>query len=192
MPPHQSPAVTASPGGGSHICGLPVRLIYRDGCNGRHICRPYKPTHKISIATKPRAGHAPPLPRDDLYCPVGRGDPTPPRNRAVDAICLFGCRGEHCSPERFARQVDSSGRLRGRSMTAPTNDPLCCCNRKAARRGQDPSLRITGRQAIIGKMPVPGGFVGDGLDRPVRFTRYVVISGAVATGGIVAVPTDDP
>ena len=23
-------------------CGLPGRSIYRDGCNGRHICRPYR------------------------------------------------------------------------------------------------------------------------------------------------------
>ena len=47
----------------------------------------------------------------NFYCPVGRGDPTPPGNRAVDAICLFGCRGEHCSPVRFTRQVDLAGWL---------------------------------------------------------------------------------
>ena len=34
-------------------------------------------------------------------------------------------------------------------------------NRKVARRGQDPSLRITGRQTIIGEMQISGRFVGD-------------------------------
>ena len=37
-----------------------------------------------------------------------------------------------------------------------------CNYREAARRGQDPSLRIAGRQAIMGeKMQIPGRFVGD-------------------------------
>ena len=42
-------------------------------------------TRNVVITANPRAGHAPPLLRDDFYCPVGRGDPTPPGNRAVDA-----------------------------------------------------------------------------------------------------------
>ena len=38
------------------------------------------------IATaKPRAGHVPPLPRNDFCCPVGRGTPTPPGKWAVAA-----------------------------------------------------------------------------------------------------------
>ena len=52
---------------------------------------------------------------------------------------------------------------RGRGMPRPYGVVviLICGNRKAARRGQDPSLRITGRQAIIGEMQVSGRFVGD-------------------------------
>ena len=45
----------------ARLWGLPGRLYCRDGCNGRHICRPYKPTRKSIIAVKSRAGHAPPL-----------------------------------------------------------------------------------------------------------------------------------
>ena len=67
--PHQSATPTASPKGGSHIGGLPVRLRCRDGCNGRHICRPYKPTRKFVITVKSRAGRAPPLPRVFSMCP---------------------------------------------------------------------------------------------------------------------------
>ena len=36
-----------------------------------------------------------------LYCPVGRGDPTPPRKLAVGTNLPFACRGEHCSPVHF-------------------------------------------------------------------------------------------
>ena len=39
-------------------------------------------------------------------------------------ICLSGCRGEHCSPVRFTRYIVISGWLRGRSMTAPTSQPI--------------------------------------------------------------------
>ena len=46
---------------------------------------PLRMTRNIVIAAKPRAGHAPPLPRDDFYCPVGRGDLTPPRSFAIAA-----------------------------------------------------------------------------------------------------------
>ena len=35
-------------------------------------------TRNVHVAVLSRAGHTPPLPRNDLYCPVGRGDPTPP------------------------------------------------------------------------------------------------------------------
>ena len=38
-PPHQSPAVTASPKGGSHTCGLPVHFAL-SFCCGRGIPRP--------------------------------------------------------------------------------------------------------------------------------------------------------
>ena len=31
-------------------CGLPVISHYRCGGNGRHICRPYKPNHKVRVA----------------------------------------------------------------------------------------------------------------------------------------------
>ena len=54
--------------------------IYRniwDGCNGRHICRPYKPTRYIHYNIRSRAGHTPPLLRKGFYCPVGRGKPSP-------------------------------------------------------------------------------------------------------------------
>ena len=34
--------------------------------------RPYKPTRKIIIAVKPRAGHTPPLPRTKKMCPRKR------------------------------------------------------------------------------------------------------------------------
>ena len=67
-------------------CGVTARLCCPDGCGGRHICRPYQPTRKIIITVKPRAGRAPPLPRY-FYCPVGRGDPTPPRNFAAGTGC---------------------------------------------------------------------------------------------------------
>ena len=54
---------------------------------GRHICRPYQPTRKMINIVKPRAGRAPPLPRHVFYCPVGRGDPTPPRSFAAGTGC---------------------------------------------------------------------------------------------------------
>ena len=41
-------------------------------------------------------------------------------------------------------------------------------------------------------MPVSGGFVGDAYMRPVAFSRYIVISGTAATGGIYAAPTSQP
>ncbi len=72
---------------------------------------PLQMTRNVVITAKPRAGHTPPLPRNVFYCPVGRGDPTPPGNRAVDAICRFGCRGEHCSPA--AKPSPLGGRWRG-------------------------------------------------------------------------------
>ena len=75
------------PRGGSLSCGLPVRSHYRDGCAGGIYAAPYQPTRKIVIAVKPRAGHAPPLPWHDFYCPVGRGDPTPPRSFAAGTGC---------------------------------------------------------------------------------------------------------
>ena len=64
---------------------LPIRSICRCDCNGRHICRPYKPTRNIVIAINPRAGRAPPLPQKDFYCLVGRGDPTPPGKLPIAA-----------------------------------------------------------------------------------------------------------
>ena len=48
FPPHQLPAVTASPKGG----------------------KPYRRfTRNVHVAAKPRAGHTPPLPRDDFLLP---------------------------------------------------------------------------------------------------------------------------
>ena len=41
-------------------------------------------------------------------------------------------------------------------------------------------------------MPVSGRFVGDAYMRPVAFSRYIVTSGTVATGGIYAAPTTQP
>ena len=41
-------------------------------------------------------------------------------------------------------------------------------------------------------MQISGRFVGNGLDRSVRFFLYIVISGTAATGGIVAAPTNQP
>ena len=64
--------------------------------------RPYKPTHKIRIAAKPRAGRAPPLLRNDFCCPVGRGDPTPPlkppqKNALGGALGGLALDGYSCS-----------------------------------------------------------------------------------------------
>ena len=42
------------------------------------------------------------------------------------------------------------------------------------------------------EIQISGRFVGNGLDRSVPFTRYIVISGAAATGGIYAAPTNQP
>ena len=53
-------------------CNLPGISHCRVGCNGRHICRPYKLTRKIIIAVKPRAGRAPPLPLVFLNVPAAR------------------------------------------------------------------------------------------------------------------------
>ena len=52
---------------------------------------------------------------------------------------------------------------RGRGMPRPYGVVviLICGNRKAARRGQGPSLQITGRQAVIDRTPIFGRFVGD-------------------------------
>ena len=56
------------PRGGSHTGGFPVRSICRDGCNGRHICRPYGVPRSIHYTIRSRAGHTPPLLRNDFYC----------------------------------------------------------------------------------------------------------------------------
>ncbi len=37
--------------------GLPVRSTCRNGCGGRHICRPYKSTRRIVIAIMAPAFH---------------------------------------------------------------------------------------------------------------------------------------
>ena len=42
---------------------------------------PLRMTRNFVITAKSRAGHAPPLPCNDFYLPVGRGDPTPPGNQ---------------------------------------------------------------------------------------------------------------
>ena len=47
---------------------------------------PLRMTRYIHYNPRSRAGHAPPLPRNVFYCPVGRGDPTPPRKWATAAI----------------------------------------------------------------------------------------------------------
>ena len=48
---------------------------------------PLQSTHYVVVTVKPRAGLAPPLPRGTfIYCPVGRGDPTPPGNLMIVAI----------------------------------------------------------------------------------------------------------
>ena len=80
---------------------------------------PLQMTRNVVITAKPRAGHTPPLPRNVFYCPVGRGDPTPPGNRAVDAICRFGCRGEHRSPVRFSQYIVISGRRQRAAYMPP-------------------------------------------------------------------------
>ena len=61
-------------------------IVVAAGLHERHSSRAYKPTRIFCVAAKLRAGHAPPLPRDDFYCPVGRGDPTPPRSFANTTI----------------------------------------------------------------------------------------------------------
>ena len=63
---------------------------------------PLQSTRKIVIVAKSRAGHAPPLPRNDLYCPVGRGDPTPPEKPSP-----LGRRWRACAPD----EGKTSGRL---------------------------------------------------------------------------------
>ena len=73
---------------GTHSCvpwGLPVRLRYRDGCGGRHICRPYGLTAKLSLRQNRGRGLPRPCRAMNFYCPVGRGDPTPPRDWAAAA-----------------------------------------------------------------------------------------------------------
>ena len=62
-------AATAKQQGGvlTVPCRLPVRLHCRDGCNGRHICRPYKLTRYIHYTIRSRAGLAPPL-RSGEFC----------------------------------------------------------------------------------------------------------------------------
>ena len=52
--------------------------------------RPYKPTRKFFVSIRSRAGRAPPLRGGDFYCLVGRGDPTPPGNFAVNEKRLGG------------------------------------------------------------------------------------------------------
>ena len=46
---------------------------------------PLRITHKFGVAIMSRAGHAPPLRGGEFYCPVGRGDLTPPGKWAVAA-----------------------------------------------------------------------------------------------------------
>ena len=82
-------------------------------------------TRNFHVTVLSRAGHAPPLPRNHCYCPVGRGDPTPPgsikfyRNfpplvvgasiarpwrLPVRLHYRCGCNGRHiCRPYRPAR-----------------------------------------------------------------------------------------
>ena len=95
--------------------------------------RPYKRTRFFRAFVISRAGLAPPLPRNDFYCPVGRGDPTPPWKFAVVA------------------------KLQGGVKTPPYKQPE--------------------GKVQLGKIQIPGRFVGNGLDRSVRFSRYIVISG---------------
>ena len=52
------------------ITGMAARAAYMP---------PLLTNPQIIITVKPRAGRAPPLPRYVFYCPVGRGDPTPPK-----------------------------------------------------------------------------------------------------------------
>ena len=121
MPPHQSPAVTASPKGGSLSGGLPVMLLQpqsgkegsrplptnnrkvgsyrqnarsrqvcrgriyasravfpiyrniRDGCNGRHICRPYRATKAFPLGgrwrgTRRMRGRCPAVTPSSVTC----------------------------------------------------------------------------------------------------------------------------
>ena len=60
---------------------------------------PLQATRYFRVDVMSRAGHAPPLPRNDFYCPVGRGDPTPPCGLAVISHCRCGGNGRHiCRP----------------------------------------------------------------------------------------------
>ena len=108
-----------------------------------------------------------------FYCPVGRGDPTPPWNRAIDAICRFGCRGEHCSPVQFFRYIEMSG------QPQQTNPYYCNCRKApphqspavtASPKGGSLSCGMThtGISRGLSKAP-PGLCLRAAVRRPVRF-----------------------
>ena len=46
-------------------------IVISGRLRGRHICRPYKPIRYVHYNIRSRAMY--------FYCPVGRGDPTPPQ-----------------------------------------------------------------------------------------------------------------
>ena len=122
IPPHQSPTVTASPRGGSQKQGLPGRLALPQN-RGRGMPRPYRAMI--------------------FYCPVGRGDPTPPGSFATAANC----------PER-SRPLPTN-RRKTSNYRQNTCSRQVCRGRIYASRGVYPAGRFTGIAATGGIVAVP-------------------------------------
>ena len=144
----------------SHPWRLPVRSICRYSCTGGIYAAPTSQPILFIIIYGRGRGMPRPYRAVVFYCPVGRGDP--PR------------RGVLQSPQISPSSVtcgdsfpQGGGAIMRFTRWVVTN---------VKRRGQDPSLRITGCQAVIGKAPISGRFVGDAYMRPVAFTRQVSFS----------------
>ena len=129
-----------------------------------------------------------------MQCPVGRGDPTPPRNRADDAICLFGCRGEHCSPVRFFRYIVISGTAAtGGIVAVPTSQPVIFIIILGRGRGiPRPYLAMICLLQYSGMMRYSRQVCRERIYASRAVCPLYRNIRAAATGGIVAVPTSQP
>ena len=111
--------------GGSLSWSLPGRLPCWEDCNGRHICRPYKPTRKFFISIRSRAGHAPPLPRDGFLLPrrgngqpsqispssVTCGDSFPQKGEAFRGVYPVGCLVERISRAAYMPPLQTNPQI---------------------------------------------------------------------------------
>ena len=81
QPPHSG----GSWRGDRHAPYITTRKRAFSASGGRHVCRPYGLPAKLSLRQNRGRGLPLPCRAMNFYCPVGRGDPTPPRDWAAAA-----------------------------------------------------------------------------------------------------------